>query len=69
MVDVSAPLLLMGGTNSTFSMVSSDSEMVLGSIISFAASTRLIFFSPFSTSDLALLYMYNPTNVRVIPKP
>lgn len=45
------------------------SAFVLGSIMSLAASTLLIFFSPFSTSPFALLYIHNPKNVITIPIP
>lgn len=43
------------------------SALVDGRIMSLAASTLLIFFSPRSTSDFALLYMYNPKNVIPMP--
>jgi len=45
------------------------SALVVGNIISLSASTLLIFFSPFSTSPFALLYIHNPKNVIPIPKP
>lgn len=45
------------------------SVRLMGSIISRAASTLRILFSPRSTSLFAVLYMYKPRNVIPIPRP
>lgn len=63
------PVTASVGVGESLPLIIISSAFVLGNIISRAASTRLILFSPFSTSLLALLYIHRPTNVNMIPAP
>lgn len=64
---VSIGASMSGGVSIPLIILSS--AFVLGNIISLAASTLLILFSPLSTSPFALLYIHSPTNVMQIPRP
>jgi hypothetical protein len=63
---LSCSSISFGGVSTPLIIFSS--ALVLGSINSLCASTILIFFSPFSTSPFALLYIHSPRNVIPIPK-